>query len=1593
MANAQEIEFGTFAGCAQMKVDPEKFAQLEIETIRTAAFSGAASIEKLQLPDSVETIECYAFDGCTALKEFTTTESSALSRVDYGVFGYACDGFLPDASSNMDCITPIDNDESGHYAAYQAKLDKHAAPIQKLVLPAAIFNGLMERSSGSGYHPGMMAGNRHLNEVVLHPYQEEYEGDATILYRTFAGCTSLKEFTLPDNVKRIGHQAFAGCSSLETFTATEDSRLAYVEGQAFGYNIANFDRDGNALEISISNFQTADGRLSKYGAPLKKVTLPCDVSLACGTFAGDEALEQVIFLAKPGDKEATNQTFSCQLFAYCKNLKTIRYQKGDEIQEIIPDNITYIGYGAFAGSGLEKLVTTVKSRLSSFGYAVFGGTEASYGQDGKKLAVGDSYNKTMKTQVAPVKEAVLPCDVYLPIGAFAGDTALEHVAFFEREGTTPNDSYVQFQQFLGCTNLQDFTYLKFDEESKSLRVYKTLPDNIHYIDKGAFEGCSSLKTVDFTKDSELQGFGYGAFGCANWIVPYFPAGVEKITIPKGVSSLQTALFNGNTSLKEVVFADRDKENEINRSIEYSAFKGCSNLTKVEGLKNVDVIKESAFRDCTSLASIDLEGVNNIACEAFENTALKEVTIPKSVNYVAPLAFQNCPQLKKITIQSLLNKSEGKYDMYGNISIPDMIGAYYDVYQSVTEQIENPLLSAEETVERFGDNVTIPEELEIDGVLVDEQNGIYASAFDFADKQETIFAGYLAGLKKVTFKNVPAISYKAFFADYNLESVEEITDSVSENSVGENSAKTDGSSYLKKIGDYAFMCCHKLDVDLEQFTALEEIGDYAFQILHPYGGVPYIEVKAMESIVLPMDKEDGFSKIVLPASIKYVGDSAFFGQRNADKIVLPRSLKECGKSAFGYTKPQEIVFNCSTGILPLDQDGDEPGFDQLFWNGRDGSLKKITYDYVAGDDDTDETSDNEKKVGIKSAEVAKAEQKNKAEQEKEKKEEKKAEKKAKKLIEDGFCHAEFFGQSVEECIINVDNLERLPYCFLMNNKKLKSFTITSSVKEIGVAAFKNDKALKSIDIPVNVEYIGPDAFAGSGLEKIYFYNEDVEIEDDTWKDSPLRMINEKRTIPVTATIYGYSDSTAQEYAEEYGNKFVALDSKKIVTIDTNGGSDMETLNLEAGRTVGELDEPIKTDYTFDGWYSDEELTNEFDPETPINEDTTIYAKWKKTLPVGAPKTEMTISYNRNQTIGDIKLGDNWKWEEQKEDVLVRPGKTVSAQAEYVGTDADQYAVTTVTVTITMNKESAPETAPEIPSEEISVSYSIQKVGDVALPADWMWKKADRDKALEVGVAVQATAVYVGEDKGSYNVESVSVTLTKKACEHKPKAAVKENEVRAEIGKEGSYDEVVYCAICGEEISREKKTIAAYKPGYHDLDPAGKLPAAVGTILTDAASGAEYIVTSADQNNPTVSLKKLQNTKAKTFKMPAQITNDGITYKVTGIADKVFAKNNKLKKVTIGMNVETIGKQAFAKCTALKNVTIPQNVTTIGKQAFTGCKNLKKITIKSTSLTAKSIGGKAFKGIHAKAVIKVPKANKKAYDKILRKKGIGKEAKVK
>lgn len=148
----------------------------------------------------------------------------------------------------------------------------------------------------------------------------------------------------------------------------------------------------------------------------------------------------------------------------------------------------------------------------------------------------------------------------------------------------------------------------------------------------------------------------------------------------------------------------------------------------------------------------------------------------------------------------------------------------------------------------------------------------------------------------------------------------------------------------------------------------------------------------------------------------------------------------------------------------------------------------------------------------------------------------------------------------------------------------------------------------------------------------------------------------------------------------------------------------------------------------------------------------------------------------------------------------------------------------------------------------------------------------------------------------------------------------------------------------------------------------------------------VVTSSDAANPSVAYKGTIDKNASKVIIPDSVTVDGVTYKVTSIADNAFAKNKKITKVIIGKNVISIGKNALRNCSKLKIVEVKSTILNrIGANTFRGDKKLSKITLKTTRLTKKSIGKNALKGTNKKLVVKIPKKMVSKYKAYFKGKG--------
>lgn len=153
-----------------------------------------------------------------------------------------------------------------------------------------------------------------------------------------------------------------------------------------------------------------------------------------------------------------------------------------------------------------------------------------------------------------------------------------------------------------------------------------------------------------------------------------------------------------------------------------------------------------------------------------------------------------------------------------------------------------------------------------------------------------------------------------------------------------------------------------------------------------------------------------------------------------------------------------------------------------------------------------------------------------------------------------------------------------------------------------------------------------------------------------------------------------------------------------------------------------------------------------------------------------------------------------------------------ELKLVGDSANNYELTQpdnpMKLNVSVSVQKAPK-APNMPGASMEVDYTKTTVGAVTLPAGWKFDDADIDKKLDVDVPVAVTAKYADEDAGNYEVESVEITLTRKACTHPTTKWIVDKE--ATVDAEGSRHKE--CTVCKTVLDTE--TIAKLKAQTPDV----------------------------------------------------------------------------------------------------------------------------------------------------------------------------------
>ncbi|MBR1751502.1 MAG: leucine-rich repeat protein [Ruminococcus sp.] len=306
------------------------------------------------------------------------------------------------------------------------------------------------------------------------------------------------------------------------------------------------------------------------------------------------------------------------------------FENNQNLSEVvIPSNVTYIGYRAFAGSSITKITVPATVKTIAMRWGDWGSCQTF--KDCTKL-------KSVVFNAGDINEEL-----------FSGCTALTTVKL----GSSTKS--ISSSAFLNCSSLSSINL-----------------NNVTSINSEAFAGCNALKSV--TLGNNLGFLGYRAFA---------ESGLTSVTVPakaqiglrwgdwgsastfSGCEKLTTATIN-NKYVGEYEFEKCPALKTVTlgtniRSIDSNSFSGNKMLTTVINKGNPVYIGANAFSNCTSLKNINLgSSLAFLGYAAFSgDTSLTTMRIPSTVvslglrwgDYGSASTFEGCTNLKNVYIAS------------------------------------------------------------------------------------------------------------------------------------------------------------------------------------------------------------------------------------------------------------------------------------------------------------------------------------------------------------------------------------------------------------------------------------------------------------------------------------------------------------------------------------------------------------------------------------------------------------------------------------------------------------------------------------------------------------------------------------------------------------------------------------------------------------------------------------------------------------------------------------------------------------------------------------------------------------------------------
>lgn len=547
-------------------------------------------------------------------------------------------------------------------------------------------------------------------------------------------------------------------------------------------------------------------------------------------------------------------------------------------------------------------------------------------------------------------------------------------------------------------------------------------------------------------------------------------------------------------------------------------------------------------------------------------------------------------------------------------------------------------------------------------------------------------------------------------------------------------------------------------------------------------------------------------------------------------------------------------------------------------------------------------------------------------------------------------------------------------------KLNDIVLHNNITSIGEAAFSGCSSLRSISIPESVTYIGNQAF-----------HECIRLKNITFDFYNCEISDSEYTISDSATIHGYTNSTAQAYADKYERSFVAIDEYIESTEPTNPE---ETTEPTEPVMVGDGNGDNKADF------ADYLILDSYLRDIISSEEASQYADllaWgdvdcNECISVADSFYLFKMITNNSAKEGENPDGFGIK----ASDITVDYG-TTSAEIELNITDemikskGYQIEISSESEFITFNQRlRSPITfgiekdngyvlavvlSEDIADEKAKIKLNIDsKAPSGTYPINVKVVYLDNNGTEVASPVGYAGSVTIKPDPAATTATTkvtTTVTTTTTLATYDEAYYIEQLDYeKIDENADGEYDyiEIIECneTVVSMIIPEQIEGLPVKKIGRAAIGFCSELKLLeIPETVTIIESGAFYGCSSLEEIIIPDSVKSLSD---KLFYNCTSLEKVQFPEGISEIGNSMFYNCSSLEEITIPDTVKTIGTETFYGCNALTTVYLPEGIDSIGKSAFKNCCSLENIIL-PTTIT--SIGDESFYGCNSLKKFIVPK----------------------